>query len=63
MPTLDSLLADLAFTVPVTVDDCSQVRDMLREHFPAASIEVYSHKGDEVTVRVDGLRRVLTATA
>lgn len=50
--TLFELLKDVAFASPVTVEDCAQLRDALREHYPKALIDVYCHKGTEVVVNV-----------
>jgi hypothetical protein len=55
---LDSMLADIAFTAPVGVEDCKAVYSALKETLPGSSVEVYCH-GTEVVIRADNvLRRV-----
>lgn len=58
--TLDQVLTDLAFAAPVSVDDCVQVRDALREVFPKGTmIEVNCPVQTEVLITVDNIRRTV----
>lgn len=57
--TLDQILADIAFAAPVSIDDCTQVRDALREVFPSSKIEVNCRTQAEVVIIVDTIKRTV----
>ena len=57
---IDAMLADIAFTGPVEVEDCKAVYTALKEALPDTLVEVYFHTGavgDDVVIRVDNLVR------